>query len=117
MLKVKYGYSFSSYCRAAGDEGGCSGASLIHYGEDGIIAVCFGQLGDEVQCDGVEGLHGCITGDVEQWGLLFVGVYLALLAFGTSHYIFFHPAVHPGPPIVLCNQGNGIVPSRVSCSG
>ena len=51
MLKVEQCYSFSGDGCVTGNEGGGSGASLIHNGKNGIVAICSWQLGDDVALD------------------------------------------------------------------
>ena len=73
-------------------------------------------MGDEVQGDDIEWLHGGVIWDAIGWGFLFCGAYLALLTVGAPCNVPFHPYVHSWPPEVLCNEGDGVIPSwMASC--
>ena len=52
--------------------------------------------------------------DSIRWGVLFVGLYLSLLTYGTSLDIVVDPFLHPDPPVVLLDFSQGFIPSWVS---
>ena len=46
MFEVEFGHAFSRDGSAAGDEYGCTGASVIYNCQDGVKVVALRKLGD-----------------------------------------------------------------------
>jgi hypothetical protein len=91
----------------AGEEYGCSCASVIYYHKDGIVSITDWELGDQVHCHNLEwegvGWHG---DSVKGYLHLLCEVFV-LLALGASLHVLCDPFVHVWPPEVLTDDRNG----------
>ena len=88
---------------------------MINYGEDGIISVAVGELGDQVHGYDFEWLG-------QRWDVNFVWrgngsvcECLVLLAFCTSFNVIFDPFGHGGPPGDSFGDVDGPISSYMCC--
>jgi hypothetical protein len=87
---------------------------VVHYREDGIVAIAGWELGDQVHCYDLE--WECVSqcGDAIEGYFRSSCEVLALLAVGAPFHILRDPFVHVWPPEVSAYGRNGGVSSWVS---
>ena len=117
MFEIQMGHALSGYGRGAWKEQCCSGAPMNDNGEDGVVALTFGERHNQVHCHHLEGKHfrrywNFVEGDARP-----VCQGLILLAYRTPLDIICDPLVHPRPPVGLCYLTDGPVSARVSHLG
>ena len=71
---------------------------MVDYGEDGIVSVAVGELGDQVHGYDFERLSQRWDVNLVWWGRGSVRKRFVLLAFGTASDVVFDPFGHGGPP-------------------
>ena len=102
--------------RLAGEEYGCSCASVVYYREDGIVSVADWELGDQVHGYDLEGEGVGWRGDPVEGYLRSLCEVFVLLALGAPLYILCDPFVHVWPPEVSADgRDGGVSPLVPSC--
>ena len=87
---------------------------MVYYGQDGVQTIAFGELGDQVHGDHLEGECCGVCRDVEQGDLLLVGEDFVLLTWGASFHVVRSPFFQPRPPVVSGDSLDRLVASRVA---
>ena len=107
---------FSSDCGRAGDEDGCSRASMVDDCEYCIVCSILWELGDEVHRYFFEWVCLWSWCNAVHWGVHIVHQVFVLLAGGASLDVAFYPLIHAWPPVFLLHGLGGLVSAWVSSS-
>ena len=89
---------------------------MVYYGQDGVGAIAFRELSDQVHGYYLEGERRRVRRDVEQGNFPPMGEDLVLLAWGASSYIIRRPFFQPWPPVVRGDPLDCLVASWVTRS-
>ena len=86
---------------------------MVYDGEDGIVSVAVGELGDQIHGYYLKRLSEGWNIDLIWWGSSSMCECFVLLALGTPFDVVFHPFGHGGPPGNSLGSVDGPVSSYV----
>ena len=117
IVQIKVSDVFSRDGGRTGEEDGCPCASVIDYGEYGIIWSVLWELRDEVHRYFFEWVCLRVRGDAVHRGVYSVRQIFVLLAGGASLDVVFDPSIHARPPVLPLRGLYGLISPRVSGRG
>jgi hypothetical protein len=117
ILQVEHGDAWTSDGGSAWQEDGCSGASMVNYGENGVFVAYFGKACDQVHRHLLEWASVYWGANPVEGNLGTMDEDFILLASHVPFHILSDPMVHSWPREVVFGLPDHLVSPQVPCCG